>query len=390
MIQIPTTRKLNRLAEARPFAPPARRASAHALLLVSALVLAGCLPGSQRDNTRALTPADSLAAAIAEAVPAEDLREVWTTPLGEITPHPTGIAWLRPDSAEARLAVVETQVGGIHLLGADGEVEGMWGVGGETTYPYLAGVLGDTVAVFSRGAERLDWVTAGGVARSLPVPEGATGALVDRRGDRQRVVARVGGGISELPAALVALDASGGEVSRHTIRTGWRASGFVRAWGDSVLALSGYRPVADVLTPGSRAGEALDTLAFAGFDSPLLVRSYQFMAGEVKEPPLLSSASRALGNDLYVLNLRAERVRVDVYGRDGRLRRVLQGPVPTLEDGQPTTLDVYPTDLDVRQTANGLEIAVLLMRARGVLQRADSRVILFRAEAPPTPEPPDA
>ncbi|HIG73195.1 MAG TPA: hypothetical protein EYQ24_01040 [Bacteroidetes bacterium] len=352
------------------------RTSAPSLLLGCAL-LAGCLPGSQRENTRALTPADSASTALAETVPVADLEAVWTTDLTERAPYPTGIAWLAADSAEARLAVVETQEGAVHLLSASGDVQERWEAEGE--FPYLAGVVGDTVAVFARGSERIDWLTAAGAAASVPVPEGASAAFVDRT----RTLVRIGGTLSEFPAALVELDGSGEETARFPLAVDWRASGYLRPWGSAVLSLSGYRPVVDVWTPRSPAGQTLDTLALTGFANPQLVRSYQFMLGEVDEPPLLTSAARALGDRLYVLNLRAERVRIDVYDREGQILRVLHGPVPTDPEDRPAVLDAYPADFDVRETPEGLAFAVLLRRDRGILQQAAARVTLFRlAEAP--------
>ncbi|OZC04050.1 hypothetical protein [Rubricoccus marinus] len=346
-----------------------------ALALVPLLALTACLPGSGRQNTRALAPADSAAAGLASAVPVDSLVEVWSLPMGEVAEVPSNIAWIQPDSASgARLAVVETKNGAVHTVSASGERGPVWSVG-EERYPYLAGVVGDTVVVLSRGVPALEWVTASGVARSVPVPEGATAAFVDRT----RTIVRVGGGPSEVSPALVSLSASGDETGRFTFAQPWRAWGFVRPWGDSVLALSGYRPVADVLTPEASGAGALDTLAFAGFDSPQLVRSYQFMTGEVDEPPLLSPAAAALGERLYVLNVRSERVRIDVYDRRGQLVRVLQGAVPLSAEGKQQVLDVYPADLAVRQTASGaVEIALLMKRDRGLFQRADARVLLYR------------
>ncbi len=316
-------------------------------------------------------------------MPVDSLAEIWTLPMGEVAEVPYNIAWIQPDSGDAaRLAVIETKDGQIHTISARGERGPLWSVGAER-FPYLAGVVGDTVVVFSRGVPALDWVTAGGVARSIPAPEGATAAFADST----RIVVRLGGGPSEVPAALARLDARGAETARYPIAVDWRASGFVRAWGDSLLALSGYRPVADVLTPRSASGATLDTLAFTGFDSPQLVRSYQFMAGDVDEPPLLAPSAQAIGDRLYVLNVRTERIRVDIYDRAGRLQRVLQSAVPTAPDGTRQVLSLYPGDLAVRELASGeIEIAVLMKRDRGLLQRADSEVVLLRTVPPLAPE----
>ena len=71
----------------------------------------------------------------------------------------------------------------------------------------------------------------------------------------------------------------------------WRHLGYLRPWGDTLVSLSGYRPVVDLLPPGTPVGAALDSLTLMGFDSPQLERSRQFAIGAVDEPPLLSSAA---------------------------------------------------------------------------------------------------
>jgi hypothetical protein len=182
----------------------------------------------------------------------------------------------------------------------------------------------------------------------------------------------------ETPPALVWLDAQGAEQSRHALAApSWRASGFVRMWAGAVVALSGYRPVVDRLPPGASA--RADTLALRGFDSPQLARSAQFMRGAVAEPPLLTASAAALGDHLYVLNQRTDHIRIDRYGRDGVLDRVLVSPMPW------ALLDVVAVDLAVRDGGGGaVEMAVLLQRQSGVFQTAGSRVMRFRWTLAPT------
>ena len=350
-----------------------------AALLAAAGPLAGCLPSSQKTNTRAMSAADSASVALAQTVTPDTLALAWTADLTGRAPYPTGLAWVRPDSADARLAVVDTQDGRVLVYSAAGDsLAAVELPDGPGRFPYLAGVRGDTVLVLSRGRGTVDRVVLGAagppaLARSLAVPDGATAAAPTARG----LVLRVGGGATEAAPALVRLDARGREAARYPLAGGWRASGFVRAWGDTLLALSGYRPVADVLAPASAPGATLDTLAFRGFDSPQLVRSHQFRLGEIDEPPLLTSSAAALGDTLYVLNLRADHVRVDLYGRAGRLRGALVSPRPW------AIQESYATDLAVRRTAGGaVEIAVLMQRPSGFLQRAAARVDLFRWSSP--------
>ena len=154
----------------------------------------------------------------------------------------------------------------------------------------------------------------------------------------------------------------------------WRSVGFLREWDGATVALSGYRPVVDRVPDAgvARPLGAADTLALVGFDSPQLPRSAQFQRGDVGEPPLLASSAAALDGRLFVLNLRDDHVRVDVYGRDGRLRRVLVSPRPWAPT-QPVALD-----LAVRQRAGAVEIAVLRSRPPGLLRVPASEVALYR------------
>ena len=346
------------------------------LCVLACLALAGCLPSSQRELDRGISAADSASAALAAAVPTDTLAMGWTATTPEASPMrlPTTLAWLGDT-----LAVVETGDGSLRRFAATGAYVDATALPAEG-FPYLAGVRGDTVVVLARGAGELWWAVPGeGVVRRVPAPPDARAALAAPG----RLAVRVGGGPETdepQPAPAVVELGEGGRVVSRTPLPGsaWRSVGFLRTWGDRLMALSGYRPIVDLLPDPSNAvasgpGAArVDTLALVGFDSPQLVRSAQFQRGDVSEPPLLASSAAALGDRLFVLNLRDDHVRIDVYGRDGRLQRVLVSPgerIPT----QPVALD-----LAVRQRGEAVEIAVLRSRPPGLLQAPASEVALYR------------
>ncbi len=345
--------------------------TAQPFLLSTLVVLAGCLPSSGRQNDRTILAADSASIAFAETVPVDTLTLGWEAAArpDDPMPLPTSVGWAGEGDA-ARIVVVETQVGSIRLFTPSGrQARHIATGGGEASYPYFAGATADTAVVFERGLDRLAFVPldSSGTIRHIPVPDSASAALVTGAG----VFVRTGGGQDGSRPMLARLDLSGHRLGRHALPgSTWRSAGFLKPWGERVLALSGYRPVVDVWTPG--AGPRLDTLALAGFSSPELMRSAQFMRGDVNQPPLLTSSAAALGDRLFVVNMRDEHVRLDVFGPTGRLERVLVSPKPW------ATLPYIPIDIAVRQTDAGVEFAVLMQRPAGLLQSADSRLVLYR------------
>ena len=340
-------------------------------VLLLALAQTGCLPSSQKQNTRALTPSDSLSRDLAATVPVDTLQFVWQAEAPEATPFelPTSIAWL-PDSLGGRIAVADTRAGGLHVLSAEGDYVG-WQQPEGMDFPYLAGQRADTVVVFSRGPGRLDFVVDGRIARQVDVPEGNFSAALAT--DSALYIKR-----TDEETMFVARLTEGGQLADRYDLVGpdWRHFGFLRSHGDAVLSLSGYRPVVDVLRPDTPAGTTLDTLALAGFDSPQLVRSFQFLTGEIDEPPLLTSAAASLGDRLVVVNLRAEQIRLDVYAPDGtggfRLERALVYP------DMAAVADVFPADLAVHEDTEGWRIALVMQRPGGVLSRSGGRVLMLR------------
>jgi len=335
-----------------------------------AVGLAGCLPGSGRKNDRELSAADSASIELAATVPVDTLELAWTAraPEDDPMPLPTSLGWMD----DGRIAVVETQVGSIRVFGSDSTYQERIDLP-ERSYPYFAGASGDAVAVLARGSEAVLWAVPGdGVVQETSVGEGALNALATSPTDPISV--RFGGGTSDEPAEIRQLDADGTVTQTTPLSTAWRASGFLRMWGDTTVALSGYRPVVDLVANGQT-----DTLTLQGFDSPQLSRSAQFVRGDANEPPLLTSSADALGDHLYVLNLRGDHVRVDVYERDGVLQRILVSPRPW------QVLQHVALDISARRQPDGtVELAVLMQRSRGVIQQADAFVAMYRW-TPPAP-----
>ncbi|GAB5536408.1 MAG: hypothetical protein Rubg2KO_26570 [Rubricoccaceae bacterium] len=347
---------------------PARfqHAAPLAITLAAVVGLTGCLPGSGRKNDRDLSPADSASIELAATVPVDTLALAWTAraPEDDPMPLPTSLGWMD----DGRLAVVETQVGSIRIFGADSTYQDRIDLP-EQSYPYFAGAAGDAVAVLARGTGSVLWAVPGdGVVREVSVGEGALNAWATSP-DGGTISVRFGGGTSDDPAEVQQLDAEGRPLRTVPLPNAWRASGFVRGWGAfTTVALSGYRPVVDLIQD-----QRADTLALQGFDSPQLPRSAQFMRGDANEPPLLTSSADALGDHLYVLNLRGDHVRVDVYGRDGVLQRILVSPRPW------QVLQHVALDISARRQADGtVELAVLMQRSRGVIQPADAFLVLYR------------
>ena len=363
------------LADGRRRSTPASPGPAIGLLLL--LALTGCLPSSQRQNDRSLTESDSASVAFAVGVPVDTLAFVrdFAAPDDEAMLLPTSIAWDSsvPDSASGFI-VADTQDGSLRRFSSTGAYRGRTPVGGGPSpqYPYIAGVRGDTAIVLARGSGQLQWILADGrVHHSIGLPASTSAAIATD----SLIAVRVGGGMQqEVPPAVQLLDDRGGVVRSHELTgPGWRSSGFLRMWGNRMLALSGYRPVVDVVTNPLAASANVDTLALRGFDSPQLVRSAQFMRGEVNEPPLLTASAVGLGADLFVLNLRVDHLRIDVYNESGALERVLVSPKPWLP------LERVPVDIVVRAEATGpIHIAILMQRQSGVFQTSSSVIRQFR------------
>ena len=323
-------------------------------LTVAAVVLVaagGCLPSScSRVESRAVTPADSTSREIARSIPVDTLELVWSvrgTDTGDFE-YPrtllfdtTGVLWMSDAGADI---VCRFDPAGGHLGTLTSAL---------FSYPFMAGVAGDSVFVFSPGRQRLLRIFENRVYDFLPTPSPPKKGLlqyahVDR--DGRAFVKLLGEDFTGYVAAQLTEDSL--RWKRELAGPAWRWAGGLTSWGDTLLSLRGYQPVVDLfLEDGSR-----DSLRLTGFDSPMLSRSRLFARGEIDTPPLLSASAVPFGNELFVLNMRPGWLRIDVYDRAGMLKRILVQPDPGFNR------DFYPTDIAVTRTRPSVtEIAVSLV-----------------------------
>ncbi len=340
------------------------------LILAGLLLLSGCLPyACRRDESRALLPSDSLSRAFAQQIPADTLALRWRT-----TGATAGLAFPRtvlfgPDGA---VIVADAERNAVVVFDTTGAVDRILAPG-TFDVPFLAGRRGDTLAVFSPGARRIDFVLGDAVVRRVPTPTDlpARGTLQYAAVTDHTIFFKTLG--DDVVGYLARLDERGRIRDRVPLPgPAWRHAGLLRPWGDTLVSLSGFRPVVDLLPPGATA---LDTLALVGFDSPMLARSRLFLLGETHEAPLLIESGAAAGDALFLLNLRPGWLQVDVYDRQGRLRHRLIGPDPAYDK------QFYPRDLAVRPhpgggytlavVFTGSEPGVAVFRWRG--ERPDGR-----------------
>lgn len=320
---------------------------------VVGLLATGCLPHScQREPSQALYPSDSLSRRVARETPADTLERLWETAGKEGSPfrHPRTVRFLD----DGRLAVSDVERNRIVVIDPSGSVSRAI-TDSAFAVPYLIGTRGDTLVVFNAEADRINFVTRSGrVAQtSISYDRPASGALVYMAATATDIYAKaVGRNVDSFVGRLN----TSGEIAARVPLTGpyWRHAGFLRVWGDSLVSLSGFRPVVDLL-PVPFSDEARpDTLALVGFDSPMLERSYAFAKGNVTKAPLLTPTAAPVGNTLFVLNLRPGWIQIDAYNREGRLQRRL---IERHEEGNP---QFYPLDMDVRRTSEGYLFALTI------------------------------
>ena len=344
------------------------------LVLLGLFLFTGCLPYScQRQPNEALYPSDSLSRRVAQNTPADTLDSLWATTGTTAQPlkHPRTVRFV--DGGE--LAVSDVERNSLFRFASDGRLRREMDGEGFST-PYLIGTRGDrrspdrrrgdTLVVFNAGSNRIDRVVDGrrlaerSVTYERPAPETLVYMLATDTTLYAKVVGR------QTDSFIARLDDQAQPVARAPL-TGphWQYAGFVRAWGDTLVSLSGFRPVVNLLPHDFRDGTAPDSLALVGFDSPMLERRYAFGQGDVTEAPLLTPTAAPLGDSLFVLNLRPGWVQIDVYDRSGRLQRRL---VERHEAGSP---NFYPLDLDVRRGDGGYIFAV-------TIRSPEPRLELFR------------
>lgn len=331
-------------------------------LVLLALSLQGCLPyACNRMESRVLSPEDSLSRAFADAIPVDTL-----VPTGVLAgpfeyPRTVGFA---PDGT---LYVTDAGAHRLHRVDPDG-AERILALD-TLRYPYLAGFVGPSPAVYSPDAHVLFFVQplhpTGELMISAwwhvpdegPERDGLRYATVSAGEEHAGIWLKVLG--PDYPGFLGRVDSTETFVERIPLPGPyWRHAGLLRTWMDVPLSLSGYLPLVHRIRDGR-----LDSLALFGFDSPMLARTRQYLRGDVDAPPLLTAAAAPVDSMLYVLNMRPGWLRVDVFDRHGRLRQVLVEPDPGFNK------DFYPTDLAVRRTQAGIEMAVAVVEPQPEVRR---------------------
>jgi hypothetical protein len=326
------------------------------IISILALFAVACTPGGcQRQESRELFPADSLSREIARSVQVDTLEAVWKSAAG-VMRHPRTILF----DANGTLFVSDTERhdltvfppgGGHHTISSP-----------SFQYPYLAGFVGDTLVVFNPESRHLDFLHDGRVLRSISTPSDIPShrpLQYAAASDEGLFFKTVG---ANATGFIARLQPDGSEAGRVDLPGPyWRHAGLLRFWDDSLLSLSGFRPIVDVLSPGG----VLDSMALVGFDSPMLARTRNFAMGWSRDAPLITSSAAPAGDYLFVLNMRPGWLHVDVFDRDGHIVRTLTEPNP-----QPRR-EYYPLDIAARKTADGFELAV-------VQTQPEPAVLLFR------------
>lgn len=363
----------------------------YALLLLT-FVLAGCLPFScSKKENRELFPADSLSRALAASIPVDTLEIVdQLRPDSPFLSYPSSLVY----APDGRLWVGDLLTHVMTGFEESGRVSSSLQFE-EVKYPYISGFRGDTLVVFTPEDPRILQIVNEEIVRTIHLPQDTP---VD---SGNRYVTSFEGGYfykvidKEFSGYIARLNNAGQETARWDLPGKyWRYAGALRMWSDSLLSLSGYLPQVHVLTPGARAaalgavaaalgapagtvegdaapgvidetvatttdetvaetiagtssGPGLDSLTLRGFDSPMLSRTRLFTLDELTQPPLLSSSAVAVGERLFVLNMRPGWLRVDVYDRSGELQYILTQPDPQFNT------DYFPTDLAVRIAIKG-------------------------------------
>lgn len=335
-----------------------RGAACSAVLISLLLVLSGCLPYScRRTESTRLFPADSLSRQTAETVPADTLRAEWTV-TGTGDEHfgfPRTVRFAEGDT----IYVGDAERNSVFIVD-DGEIAREIVLEGVEA-PYLAGLRHDTVSIFSPASLSFYHLHDGRITDSTSIQDTGrkeTSLVYGAAGERlyyKRLDSEDDGFIASFTRDGAPIDTT------WLPGPHWRRSGLMKLWGDTLVSLSGFRPVVDFI-PTDDIERSVDTLALVGFDSPMLARSRSFMLGETHEAPLLSSSAAAVGDRLFVLNMRAGWLQVDVFGRDGMLQRRL------VQEDTDYRSAFFPQDIDVRRTDSGYDIAVVFSQPEAALK----------------------
>lgn len=318
-----------------------------ALLIL--MLLSGCLPSScSRPDTHSLLPSDSLSRAIAIETPESALEFTGQVDLDLHIEHPRTILH---DASSQKTYVSDTRSHRIVSIDRDGAVRNVTALAG-VEHLFLAGIRNRHVAILEPAAPRLHFLKGDSLSDSIDVDlELSESSLIYAAvSDHAAFIKIVDAGESSV---IYRVDDDGKVTGEYELPgPHWRHAGLMRFWDDTLISLSGYRPVIDRISPGG----IVDSLVLQGFDSPMLSRSRRFVEGSISDAPLLTSSADVESDYLFVLNLRAGWIRVDVYDQTGRLQHVLVEPDP-----QPRR-QFYPVDLTVTAVpSGGFEIRVLLV-----------------------------
>jgi hypothetical protein len=317
------------------------------------LLVGGCLPSSCTGSgpARALFPADSLSRQVAQSVSVDTLHRVWRTEASGDVPlqFPRTALFLPPgDSDSARVAVSDAEREALLFFSGTGRLART--VRSERfATPYLIGRRGDTLLALSPRERRVHFVAGGRVARNvtLVLPAAGEAPLLWGTATGGALFAKT---IGEDREATVTRHGPGGQVVARRALAGprWHHAGPLEAWRDSLISISGYRPLPHRL-PLDLAGrrDTARALRLTGFDSPMLPRTRRYAEGDLRQPPLLMPDVAATRDRLFALNLRAGRLRIDAFGPSGRLEARLTAPGPTRSQ------DVYPRALAARPRPSG-------------------------------------
>jgi hypothetical protein len=349
--------------------------------LALAVTLTGCLPYSCRPETEeSLFASDSLSRRVAQETPADTLQAVWHTTGTDAHPirYPRTVRFV----GDSSLAVSDVERNSLFRFGPEGAFEAEHR-DDAFAVPYLAGVRQDTLIVFNAESNRFDWVVDGRRLAELtrPFERPAEETLVYALATDWHLYAKVMG--DDTAPVILRLNNAGTPVAQAALPGPyWRRAGGLRAWGDRLVSVSGFRPVVHTVPDDFADGATPDSLRLLGFDSPMLERSRAYAQGDAQKPPLLAASAATVGDTLFVLNLRPGWVHIDVYDRTGRLQRRL------IERHGGGDRNFYPLDLDARRVADGYEFAVTvrspeprlsLYRWSGPVPKADSTAATARA-----------
>ena len=334
-------------------APSPVRPFSSFLVVCLLFTISGCLPFScQRNEPRALFPADSLSRQYAESTSIDTLITVWETEGGsdiELV-YPRTV---RFDSL-GNIFASDAQNNEIYkFLREDGVIDHVYtSISYET--PYLVGIREDTILVFNPSLRRIDYTVGDETQLYVQLPSDESGP------DRLQYVIATEDDIyykvieKDFPGYIAKVDRKGNIESKTEIPTPyWRFAGALRMWNNELLSLSAYRPFIDFIDESN----ALDSLALFGFDSPMLARSRAFVLGNTRQPPLLYSSAATLNDYLFVLNLRPGWLRIDVFDTEGTLKHRLVQQEPGFNK------EFYPIDIDARiSEEGGIELIVAYIK----------------------------